>query len=381
MCVEVDLSKPLIPAFLLAGKKYCVEYEFLHYLCFSCGKVGHRSELCRENINTVQITTGNRNVSTAVQSTVVNGTVTLGEGEQNDGPRKNETVVSGLEKPNENEFGPWMLVQGKNKKKNQPMAHKRNDFSKYKSTHNRFYSLSDQGKVEEKDKGKRKISNEAPSMGHSAAPNVLKTSDFKKSHKSTLVSNASSNKSLHLQVGTSSKATFRKETSVCQTEHAKNLITMDSFSAPSETMTNSSFVPEFSKELDHSKSLPVTPSLNVNPSLVPATQTKIKPLPKPTPPHSTRNTTTGTQTNTATSPAPDPPDPSRDGSIHFSSGEEWNNTLVRSNGRRTSNHGGGMEHKSSPSTHRTGTVHVDQNTSVPHTGAENVFDVGSQSES
>lgn len=42
VCVEVDLSKPLIPAY---------EYEFLHSVCFKCGTVGHISDLCRDSGN------------------------------------------------------------------------------------------------------------------------------------------------------------------------------------------------------------------------------------------------------------------------------------------------------------------------------------------
>lgn len=33
---------------LYSGKKYRVEYEFIHSVCFKCGTVGHRSDLCRE---------------------------------------------------------------------------------------------------------------------------------------------------------------------------------------------------------------------------------------------------------------------------------------------------------------------------------------------
>lgn len=51
ICVAMDLSKPLIPAFTLEKKQYRVEYEFLHSPCFKCGKVGHRVELCREVAN------------------------------------------------------------------------------------------------------------------------------------------------------------------------------------------------------------------------------------------------------------------------------------------------------------------------------------------
>lgn len=72
VCVEVDLAKPLVPAYLLVGKKYMVEYEFLHYLCFSCGNVGHRSELCRERpsqtIKTLPMTVPEVNVESGTHN-------------------------------------------------------------------------------------------------------------------------------------------------------------------------------------------------------------------------------------------------------------------------------------------------------------------------
>ncbi|PNX57927.1 hypothetical protein L195_g058937, partial [Trifolium pratense] len=37
LCVEVDLSKPLLAMFELKGRHYTVEYEGLHLLCLSCG--------------------------------------------------------------------------------------------------------------------------------------------------------------------------------------------------------------------------------------------------------------------------------------------------------------------------------------------------------
>ena len=134
VCVEIDLSKSLIPAFLLAGKKYRVEYEFLHYLCFSCGKVGHRSELCRENSNTVPNIMSGRKVSPAGQSTVGNTTAMSGEGDANDGlrnieangPTQNEYGPTQNEYgPTQNEYGPWTLVQGRNKKKVQSIPQKK----------------------------------------------------------------------------------------------------------------------------------------------------------------------------------------------------------------------------------------------------------------
>lgn len=41
LCVEMDLRKLLLPNFRALGRKYRIEYEGLHLLCFNCGKYGH----------------------------------------------------------------------------------------------------------------------------------------------------------------------------------------------------------------------------------------------------------------------------------------------------------------------------------------------------
>ncbi|XP_017972900.1 PREDICTED: uncharacterized protein LOC18612588 [Theobroma cacao] len=46
MCVELDLTKPLVPKIYIGGRWQRVEYEGLHMLCFHCGKFGHGSDLC-----------------------------------------------------------------------------------------------------------------------------------------------------------------------------------------------------------------------------------------------------------------------------------------------------------------------------------------------
>ncbi|XP_028061200.1 uncharacterized protein LOC114264702 [Camellia sinensis] len=48
VCVEIDLHKPLISRITIGRYHYVVEYEHLHTLCFSCGRVGHRKEKCTE---------------------------------------------------------------------------------------------------------------------------------------------------------------------------------------------------------------------------------------------------------------------------------------------------------------------------------------------
>jgi hypothetical protein len=81
LCVEVDLSKPLLAMFSVKGRTYKVEYEGLHLLCLGCGKFGHYVEGCPEKV---------KNTSSA--STTKDGTAQdIAHGENEEGPW---TVVS-----------------------------------------------------------------------------------------------------------------------------------------------------------------------------------------------------------------------------------------------------------------------------------------------
>lgn len=46
LCVEVDLTKPLLAMFELNERRYKIEYEGLHLLCLTCGRFGHYMEGC-----------------------------------------------------------------------------------------------------------------------------------------------------------------------------------------------------------------------------------------------------------------------------------------------------------------------------------------------
>lgn len=50
LCVEVDITKPLLSKFDLTDKVCKIEYEGLYLVCFKCGKYGHRDEGCPMNI-------------------------------------------------------------------------------------------------------------------------------------------------------------------------------------------------------------------------------------------------------------------------------------------------------------------------------------------
>nr|POF15884.1 uncharacterized protein CFP56_17124 [Quercus suber] len=46
LCVQVDVDKPLVTTVLIGGIHQTVNYEGIHKLCFSCGRIGHRKEAC-----------------------------------------------------------------------------------------------------------------------------------------------------------------------------------------------------------------------------------------------------------------------------------------------------------------------------------------------
>ncbi|XP_019161966.1 PREDICTED: uncharacterized protein LOC109158503 [Ipomoea nil] len=93
ICVEVDITKPLISKFNYKGKVRHVAYEGIHMICFACGIYGHAPDACPRASKTVpaqeQATEGEarKQATTAVKST------------------GNPTVVVGA-KP----FGSWMIA-------------------------------------------------------------------------------------------------------------------------------------------------------------------------------------------------------------------------------------------------------------------------------
>ncbi|XVF17065.1 hypothetical protein REPUB_Repub10bG0085200 [Reevesia pubescens] len=50
ICVEVDLSKPLISRIRVGNFIQVIEYEFMHTVCFECGVYGHRMGKCPQKI-------------------------------------------------------------------------------------------------------------------------------------------------------------------------------------------------------------------------------------------------------------------------------------------------------------------------------------------
>ena len=76
MCVEVDLTKPLLSKFRLSGRVWGIQYEGLKMICFKCGKQGHKEDACMIDTDTSQVesshksntSTGNDRSSSEVQN-------------------------------------------------------------------------------------------------------------------------------------------------------------------------------------------------------------------------------------------------------------------------------------------------------------------------
>ncbi|XP_039008461.1 uncharacterized protein LOC120136524 [Hibiscus syriacus] len=105
ICVEIDLNKPLLSKVRIGKKIFNVEYEGLHAICFQCGMVGHRASGCP----------------------IRSPEDTQTREEREDPPRQEEQQNQEEVKEPENipakkelskdlnkeRFGPWMLVQRK----------------------------------------------------------------------------------------------------------------------------------------------------------------------------------------------------------------------------------------------------------------------------
>ncbi|OMO65780.1 reverse transcriptase [Corchorus capsularis] len=96
VCVEVELGKPLIGGIMVGPFWQKVEYEGLDEICFDCGIYGHKTSECHQ-----RIFKANNETTTPHESDVA---VVENQGHNQEDPHQ---------KP---QFGPWMLVQKRNKK-------------------------------------------------------------------------------------------------------------------------------------------------------------------------------------------------------------------------------------------------------------------------
>ncbi|XP_016173927.1 uncharacterized protein LOC107616489 [Arachis ipaensis] len=111
LCVELNLTEPLVSQYSINGTKYRVEYKGLHCICFNCGMAGHEKSNCA----TSQKAAETDGITAATTAGVVE--------ERQEEDQKSQSQERGNVAITENEkgkkviqhdndtYGPWMLVQ------------------------------------------------------------------------------------------------------------------------------------------------------------------------------------------------------------------------------------------------------------------------------
>lgn len=103
LCVEVDITKPLLSKFWLKKKVRIIEYEGIHLICFTCRTYGHSSEVCTQKRQTAE--TGDDTVN------------------PNSGEETSEAQIRNMRKTRDTtidnpeiskSFGPWMIAPRNN---------------------------------------------------------------------------------------------------------------------------------------------------------------------------------------------------------------------------------------------------------------------------
>lgn len=103
LCVEVDITKPLLTMFKLRKRIRHIEYEGIHLVCFKCGIVGHKMDECPTNRSEScqqECHAAGEDTELSVNDEVRSKLVQIRK-EGPDGYQGKET------------FGPWMLAQKK----------------------------------------------------------------------------------------------------------------------------------------------------------------------------------------------------------------------------------------------------------------------------
>ncbi|KAK9106971.1 hypothetical protein Syun_022982 [Stephania yunnanensis] len=97
VAIEMDLSKPLLSKFRVAHFWQSVEYEGIPFVCFHCGRYGHRTITC-----------------SAKQKVMVENT------QQASKETTTAQVQTPVVKEPESKFKPWMIAQRKGRRPMKP---------------------------------------------------------------------------------------------------------------------------------------------------------------------------------------------------------------------------------------------------------------------
>ncbi|GKV13023.1 hypothetical protein SLEP1_g24101 [Rubroshorea leprosula] len=127
ICVQIDLSKPVVKYVRIGRRRQKVLYEGVNALCFSCGRIGHRNSQCSNgsslsaniapmagtNIPNHSLTPPTRQNNVEVHSNLeaTQRLAPLVNNHLRNDSQMQEDQVPSSESSRQDEFGPWLLVE------------------------------------------------------------------------------------------------------------------------------------------------------------------------------------------------------------------------------------------------------------------------------
>nr|XP_025616677.1 uncharacterized protein LOC112708979 [Arachis hypogaea] len=108
LCVEVDLTKPLIGKYMINGVCFKVEYEGLHQICFTCGRADHDQKNCILERKQAGGELGENSRKECEKK--IDQDLPHEENKEEDINRAKEKGKQVFQQSSDN-FGPWMIVQ------------------------------------------------------------------------------------------------------------------------------------------------------------------------------------------------------------------------------------------------------------------------------
>ena len=104
LCIQVDIDKPLATNILIGGLHQPVNYEGVHRLYFSCGRIGHRRDACPYVLRS--LTKADKDAEVRENVWVSNSHIECDVVD----PKQGEATWSTEQ---EDSYGPWLVVTRK----------------------------------------------------------------------------------------------------------------------------------------------------------------------------------------------------------------------------------------------------------------------------